>query len=401
MKNPHQQTWSNKLKWSLPWLMRYPAWRLSERLRSLSSGDASKHLLITVSNHFEPGWTSQSGVLADLPTQMKRVKSWKRTAQQTGDAVRDADGKPFQHTNFYPGEQYQRDLLNEIADLQSQGYGEVEVHWHHGVKAPDTSANFRKVLTEFRDCLAEEHGCLSKFDATDIPRYGFVHGNFALANSRGNDYCCGIDDEMQILLETGCYADFTLPSFPWPSQVPQINSIYTCGHPLNAPVPHRDGPALTVNQKPPLPVIFNGPLVMDWSRRKKGLPVPRIEDGVLTANCTFNRHRLDLWRNANIAITGRPDWVFIKLYCHGFFPGDEEATLGAQARRFWTEVLEESERTKEFQVHFVSTREMFNIALAATDGLAGNPGQYRDYKLRQVMELEATQSEQLRTARAA
>ena len=143
MKNPHQQTWANKLKWSLPWLMKYPAWRLSERLRR-SAGDGPKHLLVTVSNHFEPGWTAQSGVLADMATQMKRVKSWKRTAQQTGDAVRDVDGKPFQHTNFYPGEQYHHGLVDEIADLQAQGYGEVEVHWHHGVKAPDTSAIFAK-----------------------------------------------------------------------------------------------------------------------------------------------------------------------------------------------------------------------------------------------------------------
>jgi hypothetical protein len=398
MKNKHQQTWLNKLKWSLPWLMRYPAWRVGERLRRLSSHDGTKHLLIAVSNHFEPGWTAHSGVLADRHTQLKRVASWKRTAKQTGDAVRDHNGQPFQHTNFFPGEQYDRALLDELADLQAQGYGEVEVHWHHGVKAPDTSANFRAVITEFRDRLAEEHGCLSKFFIGDIPRYGFVHGNFALANSRGGDYCCGVNDEMQILLETGCYADFTLPSFPWPSQVPQINSIYTCGHPLNQAAPHRSGPSLKVGETPPLPVMVDGPLVMDWSRRKNGLPVPRVEDGVLTSNCTFTRERLDLWSNANICVDGRPEWVFIKLYCHGFFPGDEEATLGATARRFWTNVLEEAERTGEFKLHFVSTREMFNIALAATDGHSGNPGQYRDYKLRQIMSLATHQQNTLRAA---
>jgi hypothetical protein len=31
-------------------------------------------------------------------------------------------------------------------------------------------------------------------------------------------------------------------------------------------------------------------------------------------------------------------------------------------------------------LHFVSAREMANIALAACDGHEGNPGEYRDYR---------------------
>src|SRR5262249_44762571 len=220
------------------------------------------------------------------------------------------------------------------------------------------------------------------------PKYSFVHGNFALANSRGG-FACGVDDEMQILVETGCVSDLTLPAFPWPSQVPRINVFYERGHPLDEPVPHRSGPRLKVGRQPVLPLMITGPLVFDWKRRKQGIPVPRVEEGVLTANCTFNDRRFDLWRNANIAVEGRPEWVFIKLYCHGFFPGDEEATVGATARRFWTEVLELSERSKQFKVHFASAREAFNIALAAIDGHSGNPGQYRDYKLRQIRESNA------------
>jgi hypothetical protein len=33
-------------------------------------------------------------------------------------------------------------------------------------------------------------------------------------------------------------------------------------------------------------------------------------------------------------------------------------------------------------LHFVSAREMANIALAACDGREGNPGDYRDYRYR-------------------
>ena len=66
-------------------------------------------------------------------------------------------------------------------------------------------------LTEFRDQLAFRHRCLSVEDGSTDPRYAFVHGNFALANSAGGLFC-GVDSEMQILAETGCYADLTMPA---------------------------------------------------------------------------------------------------------------------------------------------------------------------------------------------
>jgi hypothetical protein len=390
MNHNFEQTWSNKLKWSLPWLVRYPFWRTGERLRRWTAGAGVRHLIFIIANHYEPSWSPRRGELDTLPNQLKKVERWCRAARRTGDAVRDADGAAFQHTHYFPGEQYHPALLEQLAELQAGGYGEVEIHWHHGVKAPDTSANFRAQLTEFRDVLAEQHGCLGRFadEADQQPKYSFVHGNFALANSRGG-FACGVDDEMRILQETGCVSDLTLPSFPWPSQVPQINDLYECGHTLDHPVPHRSGPSLQVGRQLSLPVLLTGPLVFDWSRRKRGVPVPRIEDGVLTANCTFNRTRFDLWRSANIAVTGRPEWVFVKLYCHGFFPGDEDATVGATARQFWTEMLELAERSQQFKIHFTSAREAFNIAMAAVDGHSGNPGQYRNYRLRQIMELNA------------
>lgn len=393
MNTDFRQTWPNKLKWSLPWLVRYPFWRTGERLRRFTAEAGTRHLIFIIANHFEPSWCPRRGELDTLSNQLKKLENWCRTARRTGDAVRDHDGAAFKHTNYYPGEQYYREVVDQLAELQADGYGEVEIHWHHGVQAPDNSANFRRVLADFRDTLAEEHGCLGRFVAgphahDPQPKYSFVHGNFALGNSRGG-FACGVDDELQILQDTGCISDMTLPSFPWSSQVPQINDIYECGHPLNQPTPHRSGPSLQVGRHPSLPILLTGPLVFDWHRRIKGVPVPRVEDGVLTNNCTFTRDRFELWRNANIAVQGRPDWVFVKLYCHGFFPGDEEATVGETARHFWTEMLELAERSQQFKIHFASAREAFNMTMAAVDGQQGNPGAYRDYHVRQIMELQA------------
>jgi hypothetical protein len=237
---------------------------------------------------------------------------------------------------------------------------------------------------EFRDLLSDEYGFLSRPPKSNAPMYAFVHGNLALANSRGGE-CCGVDNEMQILAETGCYADFTLPAIPQPSQVAKINAIYQCGHPLQERAPHRSGPDLRVGDRPQLPILVTGPVVFDWTRRKYGLPVPRVDEGVVAANYPLQVSRFWRWHSAGISVQGRPDWIFVKLYCHGFFDHDQPQMIGDEMRRFWAEVFALAERSGKFKVHFASAREVFNFIKAALDGRAGDPHQYRDYWLRPIM----------------
>lgn len=375
-----------KLKWSLPWLSRYPFWRAETLLRSWyetgDKNDATQHLIVIVVNHFEPSW-KDDGSFWDLGTQTRRLESWVKQARAAGSLLRDHDGTPFRHTYFYPGEQYHRQLIDLLASLEAEGLGEVEIHLHHGVEEPDTADQARRALTEFRDLLAEEHNCLSREDGDDRPRYAFVHGNLALANSMGGRWC-GVDNEMEILAETGCYADMTLPAAPQESQVAMINAIYQCGRPLNERAPHCTGRNLRVGDQIQLPIIFTGPLVFDWSRRVHGLPKPRLDDGGVASKYPVSAARLDRWRNARITVRGRPDWIFIKLYCHGFFTGDQEASLGQSMLRFWTESIESADRDGGFKIHFVTAREAFNITMAAVDGHSGNPHLYRDYRLRLI-----------------
>lgn len=363
----------DKLRWSLPWLIRYPAWRLGEMVRRTSA--TGSHLIFLVANHFEPGLGDEA---------LRRVEQWCELARSTGDAIRDHDGTPFRHTNFFPAEQYERPLLNVLSDLQRRGYGEVEVHFHHGIDRPDTAENTRYMLKTFRDVLAEDHGCLARVSPNTTPMYGFVHGNWALANSAGGRFC-GVDSEMKILAETGCYADFTLPSVPFQSQVRRINAIYECGGPINQSRPHETGPDVKVGDKLKLPIIFTGPLVFDWTRRVHGLPVPRLEDGALAQNYRLSMNRLHSWQSAAISVRNRPEWTFIKLYSHAFFTADQDAMIGEQMKRFMGDVIEHAERSGAFKVHFASAREAFNMVAAAVDGNEGDPNEFRDYKLRQIM----------------
>jgi len=352
-----------------------------------------QHLIFLVADHFEPAW-KDAGVPVNLSTQRRRLDAWIEQAEFVGNRIRDNHGRPFAHTYFFPGDEYFPELVDRLAAHQADGFGEVEIHLHHGVEKPDTSENLRKVLIEFRDTLVERHRCLSRFDGSGPAKYAFLHGNLALANSAGGRLC-GVDDEMQILSETGCYADFTLPAAPNQSQVPRVNAIYECGRPLNTRAPHRSGRGLRIGSKPRLPIIFTGPLVFNWRRRVHGMPVPRLDDGVLAANYLPDLNRFYDWVGAGIGVAGRPDWIFVKLFCHGFFTGDQPAMIGEVAARFWETILEMSAKTRAFEVHFATAREAINMVYAATEGCSGNPADYRDHRLIPVMRNDVSRHDQI------
>lgn len=366
---------------ALPWLAQYPV----ARARAIIEYDASspKHLIICIANHFEPSWKGTE--IFDLETQKRRLDDWCKLAERAGESVKDSDGTKFRHTNFYPAEQYDRGLLNTISDLQSAGLGEVEIHLHHGVESPDTEEGLRCQLIEFRDRLANDHKCLSLMNGQGTPMYAFVHGNWALGNSANGRYC-GVDNEFEILRETGCYIDMTLPSAPDISQVPVLNSVYECGLPFSESAPHRKEKRLKVDgSEPQLPVLITGPLMLDWSARQKALPLPKFDNAELAHFRKTDLRRLDRWVSANITVKGRPDWCFIKLHCHGFFDEDQSACIGEEAIRTFSEIVEHGEITGAYKVHFATAREVFNILLAAVEGRNGSPNDYRDHRLLPLM----------------
>lgn len=359
----------------LRWLPAYGYRRLKGRADT--RGPGASHLIIALADHFEPAIMPEApSEFAPLDEQERRLEEWCKTYPRVFDAWRDADGFPFRHTYFSPAEQYHKPLVDRLAEHCQDGWGEVEIHLHHGLDKPDTAENTRRVLLEFRETL-EARGCLSRWDGRGEARYAFVHGNWALANSWGGRYC-GVDDEMKVLAETGCYADMTLPSAPTPSQVSKINSLYEVEPPLERRAPHRRGRNLRVGRKPEtFPLMIQGPLGLNFAQRK-------IENSALTSSYPPTLDRLRLWQQTAITVEGRPDWVFIKLHCHGMDPTDREAMLGGQIQRFLGELLADGRDGGRYKPHFVTAREMVNIILAACDGREGNPGEYRDYRLQLV-----------------
>lgn len=367
---------SQKLAYGLRVLPSYGWQRLTRRFPH-----GKVHLIFALADHFEPAIVPSDGhARAPYGEQERRVERWCREYPKVIDQWRDHDGRPFIHTYFYPAEQYDRGLIARLAEHCHAGWGEIEIHLHHGIRVPDTAANTRSVVVNFRDALAFEHGCLSCVDGDADPRFAFVHGNFSLANSAGG-LDCGVDEEMQLLAETGCFADLTFPTSSFhPSQPAKINSLYECGLPLSQRAAFRFGSDLTCGRIPKkFPLMVQGPLMLS-SNPSSGHRV-RIENGAFTGTQPPTLRRLQLWKQAMISVRGRPDWLFLKLHCHGMDPTQEDGVLGKSFGRF-LQLLVEGARERGEILHFVSAREMVNVILAACDGREGNPGKYRDYRFK-------------------
>jgi hypothetical protein len=367
-----------KLLYTLRWMPAYFLQRIARR----TTYREPIHFIFCLADHFEPSIVPGNGrARADKYEQERRLEQWCEEIPKAVDKWRDADGAPLRHTYFYPAEQYDRDLIERLADHCKKGWGEIEIHLHHGVDEADTAENTKRQLLEFRDKLAG-HGCLSRWEGAGEPRYGFVHGNFALANSYGGRYC-GVNSELQVLADTGCYADFTLPSAPAPSQIAKINALYECTLPLYEKVPHRRGKDLQVGRPAKtFPLMVQGPLGIDFFRRKWNVPIPRIENGELASMHPPLLKRLSLWELAGIRVEGRPSWLFIKLHCHGMDPRDSEVMFGRPMQNFLRDLVHGASGGRSSQVHFMTAREMVNVILAACDGREGKPGDYRNYRLR-------------------
>lgn len=343
-----------------------PAWLLRPRRRP----PARRHVLIAVCDHFEPFHG------ASKATALDRVSSWHREFKPLAAAFRDSSGVPPRHTFFYPIEQWDDDVCGALAVLCRDTGNEAEIHLHH---KNDTAENLRRTLIEGRDRLARL-GLLAREGGA--ARYGFIHGNWALDHSHPHGRNCGVPEELRILRETGCYADFTLPSAPSPCQVRTINSLYYARED-GKPRSHERGEAARAGtprpEHPDELLIVQGPLALNWRRRKWGL-LPRVENADLTEANPPTPLRLPLWESCHIHVAGRPEWIFVKLHTHGALDRNRHMLLGESMRAFHRALAEQARTDDGFRFLYVSAREMVNILHAAEAGHEGDPHACRDFR---------------------
>jgi hypothetical protein len=325
-------------------------------------------LLFAFCDHFEPSWHGAPRDVAEA-----RVAFWARGYPALAADFRDADGHPPRHSFFFPGDEYVSNHLEQLTKLVRSQLGEVELHLHHdGDDAKSLATRLQEHVARYR-----EHGLLG--GAADRPRYAFIHGNWCLANSRADGRWCGVDAELRVLHETGCYADFTFPSAPHETQPGIVNQIYWPEGDLARRRAHERGSRARVGElRDDRVLMIQGPLALGWRPARLR---PYIENADVRANHPPTRERVRRWVEQEIHVDGRPEWVFVKVHTHGAPEREAASVLGEDGRCMHAALQSEFNDGARWRLHYVTAREMFNIAAAAMDGRAGDPGAYRDYRI--------------------
>lgn len=353
------------------WIVPYALQEVKRGLRAHAL-PGGRHVMLCVADHFEPFTAGATPEAAE-----RRLARWTEQLPLLARGITGADGKPYRHTFFYPYEQYARKIMSRLAQTCEKGLAEVEIHIHHDMA---TSEELRADMLHFKRLLREGHGLLSADRQTGEVRYGFVHGNWALDNARPDGRFCGVNNELIVLKETGCYADFTLPSAPSVTQTAKINSIYYAKDHPRKPFSHNTGRDVRAGGGCPGDLLLvQGPLTLDWRARKSGI-FPGIENAEIGGGRPPSIRRFELWKRQHISVAGCPQWVFIKVHCHGALEKNADMFFGGPMRQFLEDLLRYASRQK-FHLHFVTAREMYNIIKAAEAGKNGDPDSCRDYVL--------------------
>jgi hypothetical protein len=175
-----------------------------------------------------------------------------------------------------------------------------------------------------------------------------------------------VNNELTILRETGCYADFTMPAAPHPAQTRTINSIYYAIDDPHRPKSHDTGIPARLNHQPPAAglLMIQGPLLIT---RSKLWQKPKVENGNLIATQPPTANRIDDWLRAGVAVEGHPRWLFIKLHTHGAQEKNSDILLGAAMRQFHLS-LRQIAAQRQFEYYYVTAREMAQLVVQAELG---------------------------------
>ncbi len=345
------------------WLPHYLKQNLLSCIRHRVTG--LKHILFLFVDHFE------------LAGKSPRLSEWLVNYPKIALKHQDAEGQSPKHTWFYALDLLREPELEQMQVFIQQNLGEVELHWHH---ANESSETFQEKL-EYGLPIYQKYGYMrtSPNDTKNKGCFGFIHGNWSLDNSCGDEFC-GVNNEIELLIKAGCYGDFTFPALYSPAQPSIINSIYYAiddGKPKS----YNKGriSRVGVGEKENELMIFEGPLTINWKDwRFKWHPM--FENGDIGSSLSHNDpKRIDAWIRNGAFVKGRPDWVFVKVFCHG---GQDYASVLSNTTDEMFSYLEKKYNDgHNYQLHYITSREAYNIVKAAEDGHSGNPNDFRNYKI--------------------
>jgi len=327
------------------WLLPY----LKSRMRRSLRPAKPKRAWVVIADHYEP-----LGQNASMGTAMGVVARWRdKWPRIADDAPRDAAGQRPQYSFFYPQEEYRRELLDGIAEIARLGVGDVEVHLHHD---NEQRALFIAKITDYCHRLTDGHGLLRQQDGRTV--FGFIHGNWALDNSRPDGKWCGLNGEIALLRDLGCYADFTMPSAPSATQGRIVNRIYWCtNNSGNRPRSFDRGIEAAVGggRKGDL-LMITGPIGLRFDNRV----MPRLETGEIAGYDLPAPSRARQWFDLAPTIG---DDLFLKLYTHGAPEWNREPLLGGGLSNLFRFLAEEADR-RGIEIHWATAWQMYQAVHA-------------------------------------
>jgi hypothetical protein len=279
------------------WLPGYLGNRFA-RLTRPASGP--KRVWLAIADHYEP-----LGRQMDEDAAIGRVGVWAKQWPLIAVRHQDSAGRAPKYTFFYPQEEYRARLLDPLAEMTHTGIGDVEVHIHHDGEGQQ---NFLDRMSGFQETLFHQHGLLRRHEGKI--GFGFIHGNWALDNSLPGGKFCGLNNEITLLQELGCYADFTMPCGASPAQAHTVNTIYWAIDDPARPKSYDYGVPLKPGGTSNGLLMIPGPLGMRWAERL----VPRLEKGEIGAHDMPNRYRVRRWLDLSPRVGSD---IFVKLYTHG------------------------------------------------------------------------------------
>jgi hypothetical protein len=282
------------------WLPGYLKSRIRRNLRERGSVST---VWLMIGDHYEPLQGGQ-----DVEDARSRVAYWRSRWPAIAARHQDSTGRAPQYTFFYAQEEYRPELIEPLAEMTRMGLSDVEIHLHHDGEGEQ---DFVTRMATFRDALHARHGLLRTVEGRT--GFAFIHGNWALDNSHPSGRYCGLNNEITLLRDLGCYADFTMPSAPSPAQTRTVNTIYWAIDDPQKPKSHDRGTPLSPGAKSRGDLLMiQGPLGVRL--REPGQRAFRIEMGELAGYDLPSAYRARLWLRLAPRVGGI---AFIKLHTHG------------------------------------------------------------------------------------
>ena len=304
---------------------------------------------LMLADHWEPLFQRPAPEVA-----RQRVAAWAAQWPAIAARYRDSAGRSPKYTFFYPQEDYRPEFLDTLAGLCAQGIGDVEIHIHHDGEG---ERDFLDRMNGFIETLSARHGLLRRHRGRTV--FAFIHGNWALDNSLPDGSACGLNNEIQLLRDLGCYADFTMPAGIEPAQSRVLNTIMWVTDDPERPRSYDSGTAVRPGQPGEGDLLMiPGPMGLRWRERL----LPRIEAGELAHQDLATGYRVGRWLDLAPRIG---EDIFIKLHTHGCNDANLRALLGPGGLDRLFECMERQCRARGYQWYSVSAWEMRQAVDAA------------------------------------